>query len=202
MVCETGICRKPPNRPSSPHGLDSAAPRRSWQKTRHAVTPFQRAVGAAACAMRVWLDPAKLDARDITADEILAAIREQNVQVAAGKVGELPAPAGTAFQYSSDPAYAADDTSPGQRCKQGRAGWAGHRNSLSPDRCSTARGDDPATTRPCMAPLPERGACHSVVISGPGCCRACRGANTVQRVSKGAITLQSYLRVALHWPWN
>ena len=59
-----------------------------------------RVFGAAEYAMRLWLDPAKLDARDITADEILAAIREQNVQVAAGKVGELPAPAGTAFQYS------------------------------------------------------------------------------------------------------
>ena len=59
-----------------------------------------RVFGAAEYAMRLWLDPAKLDARDITADEIVAAIREQNVQVAAGKVGEMPAPSGTAFQYA------------------------------------------------------------------------------------------------------
>ena len=49
----------------------------------------------------------------------------------------------------------------------------------------------------CICKMPERDDCHIVVSSGPGCCRACRGANTVQRVSKGAITLQSYLRVAL-----
>ena len=59
-----------------------------------------RVFGAAEYAMRLWLDPAKLDARDVTADEVVAAIREQNVQVAAGKVGEMPAPAGTAFQYA------------------------------------------------------------------------------------------------------
>lgn len=59
-----------------------------------------RVFGASEYAMRLWLDPAKLEARDITADEILNAIREQNVQVAAGKVGEQPAPAGTPFQYA------------------------------------------------------------------------------------------------------
>ncbi len=59
-----------------------------------------RVFGAAEYAMRLWLDPAKLDARDITADEIIKAIREQNVQVAAGQIGETPAPVGTAFQYA------------------------------------------------------------------------------------------------------
>ncbi len=43
-------------------------------------------------AMRVWLDPEKIAARDMTAGDVVAAIREQNVQVAAGAIGQQPAP--------------------------------------------------------------------------------------------------------------
>ncbi|PZP30703.1 MAG: multidrug efflux RND transporter permease subunit [Roseateles depolymerans] len=49
-------------------------------------------------AMRVWLDPQKLASRNMTAGEVVAAIREQNAQVAAGVVGAPPAPTGTDFQ--------------------------------------------------------------------------------------------------------
>jgi len=56
--------------------------------------------GASDYAMRVWLDPDKLQARDLTTTEVLDAIREQNVQVAAGTIGQPPAPAGTPFQYT------------------------------------------------------------------------------------------------------
>jgi hydrophobe/amphiphile efflux-1 (HAE1) family protein len=41
-------------------------------------------------AMRVWLDPSKLAARNLTAGDVVAAIREQNVQVAAGQIGAPP----------------------------------------------------------------------------------------------------------------
>ena len=41
-------------------------------------------------AMRVWLDPEKVAARGLTASDVVAAIREQNVQVAAGAVGQQP----------------------------------------------------------------------------------------------------------------
>ncbi len=41
-------------------------------------------------SMRIWLDPQKLAARDLTADDVVAAIREQNVQVAAGQLGAPP----------------------------------------------------------------------------------------------------------------
>jgi HAE1 family hydrophobic/amphiphilic exporter-1 len=51
-------------------------------------------------AMRLWLDPDKLAGRDITADEVVSALREQNVQVAAGAVGSEPAPKGQAYQIS------------------------------------------------------------------------------------------------------
>ena len=51
-------------------------------------------------AMRLWVDPDKLAGRDITADEVVAALREQNVQVAAGAVGSEPAPKGQTYQIS------------------------------------------------------------------------------------------------------
>ena len=58
--------------------------------------------GAADYSMRVWVDPAKLKARDMTTQDVLDAIREQNVQVAAGQVNQPPSPAGEqlAFQYT------------------------------------------------------------------------------------------------------
>jgi len=51
-------------------------------------------------AMRLWIDPNKLASRNITADEVVSALREQNVQVAAGQVGAEPARTGQAFQMS------------------------------------------------------------------------------------------------------
>jgi multidrug efflux pump len=56
--------------------------------------------GAGDYAMRVWLDPTKLAARGLTTAEVVAAIREQNAQVAAGTVGAPPAPTGTEFQLA------------------------------------------------------------------------------------------------------
>jgi HAE1 family hydrophobic/amphiphilic exporter-1 len=51
-------------------------------------------------AMRLWLDPDKLAGRNITSDEVIGALREQNVQVAAGSVGSEPAPKGQTYQIS------------------------------------------------------------------------------------------------------
>ncbi|HTJ02905.1 MAG TPA: efflux RND transporter permease subunit, partial [Methylovirgula sp.] len=49
-------------------------------------------------SMRVWLDPNKLSNLGVTAVDVQNAVAEQNIQVAAGKIGESPAPAGTAFE--------------------------------------------------------------------------------------------------------
>lgn len=49
-------------------------------------------------SMRVWLDPSKLASLSLTTDDVVTAISEQNVQVAAGIVGQEPAPVGTDFQ--------------------------------------------------------------------------------------------------------
>ena len=51
--------------------------------------------GAGDYAMRVWLDPSKVAARQLTAAEVIAAIREQNVQVSAGQLGAEPSPKGS-----------------------------------------------------------------------------------------------------------
>jgi multidrug efflux pump len=51
-------------------------------------------------SMRIWLDPQKLAARNMTAGDVIRALREQNVQVAAGRLGQPPAPAGQNFQLT------------------------------------------------------------------------------------------------------
>ena len=51
-------------------------------------------------SMRVWLDPDRIAALGMTASDVLQALREQNVQVAAGAIGRPPVPTGEAFQYT------------------------------------------------------------------------------------------------------
>ncbi|MDZ5450599.1 multidrug efflux RND transporter permease subunit [Labrys sp. ZIDIC5] len=57
-----------------------------------------RIFGERRYSMRIWLDPDKLANLGITAVDVQNAVAEQNVQVAAGKIGQNPAPAGTAFE--------------------------------------------------------------------------------------------------------
>ena len=51
-------------------------------------------------SMRVWLDPNRLASRNLTGDDVVRSLREQNVQVAAGQLGQQPAPKGLDFQYT------------------------------------------------------------------------------------------------------
>src|SRR6184192_4168783 len=51
-------------------------------------------------SMRVWLDPDKLQARNLTVGDVIRVLREQNVQVAAGQIGQPPVPKGQNFQYT------------------------------------------------------------------------------------------------------
>jgi len=51
-------------------------------------------------SMRVWLDPDKLATLGVSAQDVIAVLREQNQQVAAGAIGQPPAPGGTPFQYA------------------------------------------------------------------------------------------------------
>jgi HAE1 family hydrophobic/amphiphilic exporter-1 len=51
-------------------------------------------------AMRLWLDPAKMAQRGLTASAVVNALGEQNVQVAAGQIGQPPSQTGQAYQVS------------------------------------------------------------------------------------------------------
>ncbi len=51
-------------------------------------------------SMRIWLDPEKLARLNMTPSDIITAVREQNVQVAAGRLGQAPAPKGQSFQLT------------------------------------------------------------------------------------------------------
>jgi multidrug efflux pump len=59
-----------------------------------------RIFGAGDYAMRVWLDPQKMAARGLAAGDVVQAIREQNVQVAAGVIGAPPMPEPVDYQLS------------------------------------------------------------------------------------------------------
>ena len=55
--------------------------------------------GLSKYAIRIWLDSARLTNLGLTGSDVRDAIQEQNQQVAAGAIGQAPAPAGQAFQY-------------------------------------------------------------------------------------------------------
>ncbi len=57
-------------------------------------------IGRRDYSMRVWLDPDRLASRDMTVGDVVNALREQNVQVAAGQIGQQPAAHGVDFQYT------------------------------------------------------------------------------------------------------
>src|SRR5205823_4297717 len=57
-------------------------------------------IGQQDYSMRVWLDPDKLQSRNLTAGDVIRVLREQNVQVAAGQIGQPPVPNGQDFQYT------------------------------------------------------------------------------------------------------
>ncbi len=56
--------------------------------------------GAGPYAMRIWMDPNLLQARALTPQDVISAVRQQSQDVAAGGVGTPPVPAGEDFQYT------------------------------------------------------------------------------------------------------
>jgi HAE1 family hydrophobic/amphiphilic exporter-1 len=58
--------------------------------------------GAGQYSMRVWLDPAKLQARSLTPEDVIKALQGQSQQVTAGQIGMPPTPGGQNFQYTID----------------------------------------------------------------------------------------------------
>lgn len=60
---------------------------------------FADIMGSREYAMRVWLKPARMDAYQISADDIIKALKEQNVEAAPGKVGESSGRQAQSLQY-------------------------------------------------------------------------------------------------------
>ncbi len=56
--------------------------------------------GTGVYSMRIWADPTKLDARELTFQDLLNQLRQQNVQVAAGQIAQPPLSDSQAFQYT------------------------------------------------------------------------------------------------------
>jgi HAE1 family hydrophobic/amphiphilic exporter-1 len=61
-----------------------------------------RQFGAGQYSMRIWLDPEKLKARSLDAQDVVTAVQQQSEEVTAGQVGMPPAPPGVNFQYTID----------------------------------------------------------------------------------------------------
>lgn len=57
-------------------------------------------IGAMDYAMRIWLDPNKMANLSVTTEDVITSIKEQNIQVAAGRIGASPASADQSFQYT------------------------------------------------------------------------------------------------------
>ncbi len=83
-----------------------------------------RVFGSGDYAMRVWLDPNKVAAKGLTASDVVAAIREQNVQVAAGAVGQQPSsrPVDTELLINTQGRLATEDEFGAIIVKSGPAG--------------------------------------------------------------------------------
>ncbi|MFO0849285.1 MAG: efflux RND transporter permease subunit [Gemmataceae bacterium] len=80
-------------------------------------------------SMRVWLDPDKLAGRGLTGQSVVQAVTQQNAQVAAGSIGQPPAPAGQTFQYTINTLGRLQDGRNSSRRSCSRptrtAGWSG-----------------------------------------------------------------------------
>src|SRR3954453_18072375 len=56
--------------------------------------------GAGQYSMRIWLDPNKMQARQLTTQDVIQALQQQSAQVASGQIGAPPAPPNQSFQYT------------------------------------------------------------------------------------------------------
>ncbi|MBA2127326.1 hydrophobe/amphiphile efflux-1 family RND transporter [Hyphomicrobium methylovorum] len=65
--------------------------------------------GAGQYAMRVWLDPEKMQARNLNTQDVIQALQQQNEQVTAGQIGMPPAPSTQSFQYTVEVSSRFDD---------------------------------------------------------------------------------------------
>ena len=111
-----------------------------------------KVLGAGTYSMRIWLDPQKMQSFGLVPDDVVQALNQQNVQVAAGQVGIPPQPPDQAFQFTINVLGRLDQVSqfedivvksatdrrrpagPRPRRGPGRAGCADLQQLLPPDR--------------------------------------------------------------------
>ncbi len=67
--------------------------------------------GAGQYSMRIWLDPNKMQARELVPQDVISALQQQSEQVTAGQMGAPPAPSGQTFQYTLNVAGKLSDVS-------------------------------------------------------------------------------------------
>jgi multidrug efflux pump subunit AcrB len=115
-------------------------------------------------SLRVWLDPDKLAALNLSAMDVVTAISQQNVQVAAGQIGQQPAPKGTQFQLTVntlgrlvEPEQFADIILKGgqpttQGMTTGGGSGSGSSGTGSPGGSSGTSGQDDSTTSDTTSP--------------------------------------------------
>ncbi len=91
----------------SPNGTydDAYLSNYAWQQVRDELARVKdvgnvQVFGVGQFSMRIWLDPERLRSFGMAATDVVNAIRQQNVQVAGGRIGTAPAPDSTAFEYT------------------------------------------------------------------------------------------------------
>lgn len=92
---------------TSPNGTydDAFLSNYAWQRVRDELARVNdvgnvTVYGAGQFSMRIWLDPERMKSFSLTAGDVIGAIRQQNVQVAGGRVGATPAPADVQNEYT------------------------------------------------------------------------------------------------------
>src|SRR5437763_2041529 len=111
-------------------------------------------------SLRAWLDPDKLAALNLTASDVVAAIAQQNVEVAAGQIGQQPAPKGQQFQLTINTLGRLTD--PGQFAdiiiKVGQGGPAGAQAAMT---ASAGASSGTGTTSAAPGQAPQSGTAGS-----------------------------------------
>ena len=176
-----------PDRPLRQTSSSATTPR-SRSRTNWAgcpASPTSTYLGERDYSMRAWLDPEKLASVGLTADDVVAAISEQNLQVAAGQIGQQPVPRGQQFQLTIntlgrliDPEQFGDiiikvgQSRPAARRPGGKRRHNAHAGVSRPasSACATSPASSSArsnTTSPARSTASRRWRCRSISCPAP-----------------------------------
>jgi hydrophobe/amphiphile efflux-1 (HAE1) family protein len=116
-------------------------------------------------SMRAWLDPNKLASLSLTADDVVSAIAAQNIQVAAGQIGQPPAPKVQQFQFTINTLGRLVDPDQFRDIivKVGQGGPAGTQAAQSSAQAAAVSSASAGLATPSAAPTAQSGTAGSVV---------------------------------------